>query len=65
MFSKALELNPDSRNALVERATCYLKLGKNELALQDAEESLKQDKEFTKVGILKILQALSTNMYKN
>jgi hypothetical protein len=31
-----------------------LKLGKNEAALQDAEESLKQDKEFTKVCFLRI-----------
>lgn len=35
--------------ALVERAACYLKLGKNSLALADAEESLKENKKFTKV----------------
>ena len=34
---------------LVERAACYLKIGKSELALADAEESLKENKEYTKV----------------
>lgn len=33
---------------MVERASCYLKTGKYELALADAEESLKENKEFTK-----------------
>jgi hypothetical protein len=46
---KALELSPGNKAALVERAACYLKTGKNELALADAEESLKENKEFTKV----------------
>ena len=47
-----LELSPGNRNALVERASCYLKVGKNESALQDAEESLKENKEFTKVILI-------------
>ena len=46
---QALELSPGNRNALVERASCYLKTGKNDLALADAEESLKENREYTKV----------------
>jgi hypothetical protein len=41
----------DRLNGLVARSACYLKIGKNDLALQDAEESLKSNKEFTKVSI--------------
>jgi hypothetical protein len=39
----------DRLNGLVARSACYLKIGKNDLSLQDAEESLKSNKEFTKV----------------
>ncbi len=46
---KALELSPGNRAILVERASCYFKTGKFDLALADAEESLKESKEFTKV----------------
>jgi hypothetical protein len=42
-------LSPGNVNALVERSSCYLKIGKNDLALADAEESLKENREFTKV----------------
>ena len=49
-YTEALELSPGNKNALVERAACYLKTGKNDLALADAEESLKENREFTKVG---------------
>ena len=48
-YTEALELSPDNKNALVERSACYLKTGRNDLALADAEESLKENKEFTKV----------------
>ena len=47
--TKALELSRCNRSALVERAACYLKIGKNDLALADAEDLLKDNKEFTKV----------------
>jgi hypothetical protein len=40
----------DRLNGLVARSACYLKIGKNDLSLQDAEESLKSNKEFTKVS---------------
>ena len=48
-YTEVLELSSSNKNALVERAACYLKIGKNDLALADAEESLKENKEFTKV----------------
>lgn len=41
----------DRLNALVARSACYLKIGKNDLSLQDAEQSLKTNKEFTKVSL--------------
>ncbi|CAF0922726.1 unnamed protein product, partial [Brachionus calyciflorus] len=47
-YTEALELSPGNRNALVERAACYLRIGKNDLALKDAEESLKENKDSTK-----------------
>jgi hypothetical protein len=52
---KALELSPGNVNALVERSSCYLKIGKNDLALADAEESLKENREFTKVIIFDLI----------
>jgi len=42
----------DRLNGLVARSACYLKIGKNNLSLQDAEESLKSNKEFTRVSFL-------------
>jgi hypothetical protein len=42
----------DRLNGLVARSACYLKIGKNDLSLQDAEVSLKSNKEFTKVTSL-------------
>ncbi|CAF0989858.1 unnamed protein product [Brachionus calyciflorus] len=56
-YTEALELSPGNMNALVERAACYLKTGKNDLALNDAEESLKENKEFTK-GLYQKAEAL-------
>lgn len=56
-YTEALELQEGNKIALVERAACYLKLGKNSLALADAEESLKEDKKFTK-GLYEKAEAL-------
>ncbi len=56
-YTEALELKEGDKAALVERAACYLKLGRNELALADAEESLKEDKLFTK-GLYEKAEAL-------
>jgi hypothetical protein len=50
IFKKALEMSPENKIALVERSSCYLKLGRNDLSLADAEESLKENKEYTKVS---------------
>lgn len=52
-----MELSPGNINALVERSACYLKIGKNDLSLADAEESLKENKEFTK-GLYQKAEAL-------
>jgi len=56
-YSEALEMEEGNKIALVERAACYLKLGKNSLALADAEESLKENKKFTK-GLYEKAEAL-------
>ena len=50
-------MSPENKNALVERSSCYLKIGRNDLALADAEESLKDNKEFTK-GLYQKAEAL-------
>ncbi|CAF1123841.1 unnamed protein product [Adineta ricciae] len=54
--STAKDIN-DRLNGLVARSACYLKIGKNNLALQDAEESLKSNKEFTR-GLYQKAEAL-------
>ncbi|CAF0762513.1 unnamed protein product [Rotaria sp. Silwood1] len=68
-YTEALDLLPqdeekstekdtsDRLNGLVARSACYLKIGKNDLALQDAEHSLKANKEFTK-GLYQKAEAL-------
>jgi hypothetical protein len=43
-------LKPNEKNVLVARSRCYLALGENQLALEDAEASLKEDKDFFKVS---------------
>ncbi|XP_030076979.1 outer dynein arm-docking complex subunit 4 [Microcaecilia unicolor] len=45
-YTCSLQHQPADKNCLVARSKCYLKLGKLQLALQDAESSLKLDKEF-------------------
>ncbi|CAH1176090.1 unnamed protein product [Phaedon cochleariae] len=47
-ISKALELNPTEKNALVARSKCYILLGQPKNALQDAELALQIDKNFIK-----------------
>ena len=39
--------------ALVARSKVHLQMGENQKALQDAEVSLKEDKEFVKVVLLR------------
>ena len=43
-------MSPGHTVALVERAACYMKIGKNDLALADAEESLKENRDYAKVN---------------
>ncbi|KAI3378335.1 hypothetical protein SNEBB_011084 [Seison nebaliae] len=56
-FSDALELKPNDKVCLVARSSCYLKLGKNYLALQDAESALEEDETFAK-GLYQKAEAL-------
>ncbi|XP_044267652.1 outer dynein arm-docking complex subunit 4 isoform X1 [Tribolium madens] len=45
-MSKALELNPTEKSALVARSKCYILLGQPENALKDAETALNIDKTY-------------------
>ncbi|KAG9397527.1 TPR repeat [Carpediemonas membranifera] len=45
-YSKALDIRSDSRNALLSRSRCYVRLGQYQLALQDAESCIGGDKTF-------------------
>ncbi|KAJ3225287.1 Tetratricopeptide repeat protein 25 [Clydaea vesicula] len=56
-YTKALEKRPGDKNCLVFRSKCYLQLGDSQSALEDAQESLKEDKEFFK-GIFQKAEAL-------
>ncbi|XP_059167775.1 outer dynein arm-docking complex subunit 4-like isoform X2 [Physella acuta] len=47
-YSTALRLRPDDRICLVYRSKCYLMTGNNAKALQDAESSLVEDKNYHK-----------------
>ena len=41
-------MQEEDKGCLVARSKCYLKLGNTTLALQDAEDSLKENKEYHK-----------------
>ncbi|XP_048846916.1 outer dynein arm-docking complex subunit 4 isoform X1 [Brienomyrus brachyistius] len=56
-YTTALTLQPNDKNCLVARSKCYVKMGDSENALQDAEASLKDDKEFFK-GLYQKAEAL-------
>ncbi|KAJ3124217.1 Tetratricopeptide repeat protein 25 [Physocladia obscura] len=56
-YTKALELRPGEKNCLVARSKCNLQLGDSESALQDANDSLKQDPLFFK-GVFYKAEAL-------
>lgn len=43
-------MNQDDKNCLVTRSKCWLQLGNAENALIDAEESLRQEKDFIRVN---------------
>ena len=50
-YTKALNLRPNDKNALVARSKCHLLLGDSRAALGDAEASLKEEPDFFKVSI--------------
>ncbi|WAR06265.1 TTC25-like protein [Mya arenaria] len=56
-YTLALELTPGEKNCLVARSKCYLQLGDMQSALNDAEASLQEDKDYHK-GIFQKAQAL-------
>nr|XP_022322324.1 tetratricopeptide repeat protein 25-like isoform X5 [Crassostrea virginica] len=45
-FTRAIEMNPEEKKCYVTRSKCWLQLGNAENALTDAEEALRQDKEY-------------------
>ncbi|KAJ3654899.1 hypothetical protein Zmor_014052 [Zophobas morio] len=47
-ITKALELNPTEKSALVARSKCYILLGQPDNALKDAETALNIDKSYLK-----------------
>lgn len=58
-------LQPRDRNCLVARSRCFVKMGRAENALKDAEDSLKDDKSFFKVGFSSYIYILQNkNMAK-
>ncbi|KAK9510751.1 hypothetical protein O3M35_005472 [Rhynocoris fuscipes] len=56
-INKALNLNPEDKNALVARSKCYLLLGEAKHALEDAESALALDSTFIK-GLYRKAEAL-------
>ncbi|KAF7697885.1 outer dynein arm-docking complex subunit 4 [Silurus meridionalis] len=59
IYSTALLLQPGDRSCLVARSRCFVKMGEAENALRDAEDSLKDDKNFFK-GVYQKAEALYT-----
>ncbi|CAG2212974.1 TTC25 [Mytilus edulis] len=60
-FQKAIESPGDEhrdKNCLVTRSKCWLQLGNAENALTDAEEALREDKDFIRVGLYQKAEAL-------
>lgn len=56
-YAQALTLQPADKHALVARSKCYLRIGNVEAALNDAENSLKEDKLFHR-GLYQKAEAL-------
>ncbi|XP_014270730.1 outer dynein arm-docking complex subunit 4 [Halyomorpha halys] len=52
-ITKAIDLNPEDKTALVARSKCYLLLGEPELALKDAEAALAVDPNYIKALLQK------------
>ena len=47
-------MKPAEKNCLIARSKCYLQLGEPENALADANETLKDDKKYIKVGCMRM-----------
>ncbi|KAG9391536.1 TPR repeat [Carpediemonas membranifera] len=56
-YSRAITLQEDNRNALLNRSKCYVRLGQYDLALKDAEKSIHNDKKFH-TGLMAKAEAL-------
>ena len=50
LYLQALDIQNNDKSCLVARSKCYLQLGNAEAALQDAEASLKDDKNYHRVN---------------
>ncbi len=48
VFLQALDIQAEDKACLVARSKCYLQLGDTKKALEDAEDSLKEDRAFHK-----------------
>jgi tetratricopeptide (TPR) repeat protein len=57
IYTKALRIRPADKHCLVSRSKCYIQIGSPELALEDANESIKNDPQFFK-GIYQKAAAL-------
>jgi tetratricopeptide (TPR) repeat protein len=57
VFTRALNIRPGDKHCLVSRSKCYIQVGSPRLALEDAEESLKDDPKFFK-GLFQKAEAL-------
>lgn len=57
IYTKALKIRPTDKHCLVSRSKCYIQIGSPELALDDANESIKNDPQFFK-GIYQKASAL-------
>lgn len=56
-------MNPEEKKCYVTRSKCWLQLGNAENALTDAEEALRQDKEYIPVSLKS--QRQSRNIWNN
>ena len=48
---QALGMDPQDKNVLLARSKCYLLLGKADMAAQDAEATLRDDRSFYRVRL--------------
>lgn len=62
-FMQALEIEPNNTTGLVARSKCYLQIGDALLALQDAEASLSENKNFHKVCASLVFNLQFVNLY--